>query len=224
LTYHAYVDDERARRYAERAREAVLELIGDDGAVRHFDGEESGRGALLDQGRVLTGLTTAWEVLGDPGPAREVADWTVETLLEDGVFRDGPDGETGLLTEPLYPLDYTVEIADALVDLSLLTGEERYRAAAEAGLSAYADAAERMGVEAAGYATVAARLLEPRVVRVGRPAGSDLHRAALRLADHESVVVPDADTDGEAVLAVDDDERGRADSLAALESLLTDAD
>ncbi|MFC6767906.1 thioredoxin domain-containing protein, partial [Natrinema soli] len=43
-------------------------------------------------------------------------------------------------------------------------------------------------------ATAVSRLLEgPLVIRVAGEPGSDLHRAALRLADHEKVVVPDAD-------------------------------
>ena len=223
LTFHAYTGDERARRYAERARDAVVGRVDADGAVAHLeDGDE--RGALLDQARTLAGLTTAWEVLGESGPARAVADWTLDNLrTDDGALFDGPVGETALLSEPLYPLDYTAETADALLDLSLLTGEERYRRAAREAVEGYADAADRMGVEAARYATVAARVLEPQAVRVGTPAGSDLHRAALRLADHESVVVPDADTGGEAVLVVDGEERGRAGTPAELESLLTDA-
>ena len=226
LTYYGYTDDEDARRYAERARDTVLELVDGDGAVAHFDGADSERGLLLDQGRLLTGLTTAWQVLGEGGPARTIADWTLDNLAdEEGRLRDGRPTDAGLLSTPLYPLDYTVETADALLDLSLLTGEDRYREAATAAIESYASAAERMGVEAAHYATVAARLDSPQVVRVGTPAGSDLHRAALRLADHESVVLPDADTAGDdAVLVVDGTEQGRADSPAALEALLTDTE
>jgi uncharacterized protein YyaL (SSP411 family) len=224
LTYDRYVDGTDARRYAERAREAVVDLIGDDGAVAHYDGADAPRGTLLDQARVLTGLTTSWSVLGDPGPARTVADWTLDHLADgDGILRDGPTGETGLLSEPMYPLDYTVEAGAALLDLALLSGEQRYQAAAHDAIAAYANAAERMGVEAAGYASVAARLQSPQAVRVGRPAGSDLHRAALRLADHETVVVPDADVGDTATLVVDGEDRGEADTPAGLESLLTDA-
>ncbi|ESS08596.1 MAG: hypothetical protein A07HN63_01505 [uncultured archaeon A07HN63] len=49
-------------------------------------------------------------------------------------------------------------------------------------------------MQVAHYGSVAARLTGgDLVVDVGGPAGSDLHRAALRIADHEAVVVPDAD-------------------------------
>jgi len=227
LRLAAYTDGERAIRYAERARDHVVADLVDDGAVTHYrDGDEVGEtGLLLDQARVLGGLTASWSVLGDPGPARAVADWTIDALRADtGAFRDGPTGGPGLLGRPTYPLDPTVELADALLDLALLSGEDRYREVAHETLAAFAGAAERMGVEVAAYAATVARLREPTALEVGAPAGSDLHRAALRLADHESVVVPDADgapADG-ARLVVDGDVRGTAGDPAGLETLLTD--
>jgi len=227
-TYAAYTDDEHARRYAARARDHVVEqLVDDDGAVIHYADPDAGdvgeRGLLLDQARVLRGLTTSWQVLGEGGPATAVADWTVDELqAESGAFRDGPVTGAGLLSEPQYPLDATVELADALLDLATLTGDDEYRAVARDAIASFAGAADRMGVEVAAYASVASRLLEPTSVRVGAPAGSDLHRAALRLADHESVVVPDAtDLDGVAEQRVDGKVAGTAESPAELEALLT---
>ena len=237
LRFVAYTDDESARQYARSAREHVVDsLVADSGAVTHYDdGTESGEeGLLLDQAGVLTGLTTSWEVLGEPGPALAVADWTLEHLREDdGAFRDGPATGAGLLDRPLYPLDTTVEFANALLDLALLTGEDRYEEAARESIEAFAGASDRMGVEVAGFATVASRLESPQVVEVGTEPGSDLHRAALRLADHESVVAvrtesghPDGVADdvptGEARLVTDGTEQGRASSPAELETLLTD--
>jgi len=243
LTYAAYTDDERARRYAERARDHLVDhLVRDDGAVVHYhdpEREETGpTGLLASQARVLGGLTTAGSVLGELGPARAVADYAVENLrggiddehpageepAETVAFRDGASEGPALLDRPLYPLDTNAELADALVDCWLLTDDERYREAAAGALAAFADATDRMGVELATYATAAARLRDPRVVAVGASAGSDLHRAALRLTDHETVVAPDDDRappDQAAVLA-DGEHEGRADSPAALESLLTD--
>jgi uncharacterized protein YyaL (SSP411 family) len=233
LWYVAYTDDERARRRATQARDHVCEtLVDDDGRVSHYNGEDAESGLLLDQARLLTGLTTSWQVAGEPGPAAGVAEWTIETLrADDGAFRDGPAEGAGLLDMPLYPLDTTTEFADALLDLSLLTGEERYETVAREALAAYAGATDRMGVEVAHYATVAARLQQPTVVTVGTEDGTDLHRAALRLADHETVVavrsdgatsVADDVPDREAQLRVDGSVEGTADSPAALESLLTD--
>jgi len=235
LWYVAYTDDEDARRRAEQATESVCDsLVDEDGRVSHFEGEESESGLLLDQARLLTGLTTAWQVLGQPGPAGEIAEWTTEQLqAEDGAFRDGPAEGDGLLDQPLYPLDTSAEFADALLDLALLTGEDQYRAVAREAVEAYAGATDRMGVEVAHYATVAARIQQPAVVEVGTEPGSDLHRAALRLADHETTVAvrPERDPgvpvaaedtpDGEAQLRIDGDVDGTADSPAALEELLT---
>ncbi len=223
LTYAAYTDDERAIRYAERALDYVREHLVTDGRVTRYDAPDAPAGLLIDQARVLAGLTTAWQVRDAAGPARAVADWTVEHLrAESGAFRDGQVEGPGLLDRPLYPLDTTVEAADALLDLALLTGEDRYRAVARDAISAFGDATDRMGVEVAHFGTVAARALRPRAVEVGAPAGSDLHRAALRLADHETVVVPGADGVEGARLLSDGTVQGRADTPAALEALLTD--
>jgi hypothetical protein len=222
LTYAAYTDDERALRFAGRARRHVVDTLVTDGRVAHCDDPGAPAGLLVDQARTLGALTTAWQVRGDPGPARAVADWTITNLRGDaGAFRDGPTDGPGLLDRPLYPLDTTVEMADALLDLALLSGEDRYREVAREAVAAFGGAADRMGVEVAGYAATAARLLDPRAVEVGTPAGTDLHRAALRLADHETVVVPDAAGDGRARLLVDGAVAGAADSPAALETLLT---
>ncbi|MFB6184872.1 MAG: DUF255 domain-containing protein [Haloarculaceae archaeon] len=227
LTLAAYTDDERARRYATRARAYLVdELVDGDGAVRHDPDVGAPTGLLVDQARVLDALTTAWSVLGDPGPARAVADYAVDALGTDyGAYRDGPTDGPGLLDRPLYPLDTNAALAAGLCDLAALTGEERYRRRAREAVAAFAAASDRMGVEAAGYATVAARLRRPRAVLVGPPAGSDLHRAALRLADHETTVVPETDRapDGEAALQADGTRRGTAATPPELESLLTDS-
>ncbi|MGQ4554816.1 DUF255 domain-containing protein [Halobellus sp. GM3] len=152
--------------------------------------------------------------------ARAVADRAIESLQEpSGAFRDGPDAGVGLLSKPLRPLDGNVELAEALLDLAALTevvadgragtdsrGEtddptdsvdehphERYAEAAHAAVASFAGAWDRIGVQVAGYGSAAARLTRPDlVVAVGGEAGTDLHRAALRVADHEAVVVPDA--------------------------------
>ncbi len=198
LWAHAYTDDERAQRYAERAREFVCtQLVDGDGAVIHDDDADSHRGLLVDQAGLLQGLTTSGQVLGESGPAEAIARWTIDhRQQETGAFRDGPDEGAGLCGRSLHPLDSTVELADALVDLAALTGEDSYREAARDAVESFAGAAERMGVEVAGYASVAARLQDPQRLVVGTDAGTDLHRAALRLADHETTVVPAPGEDG----------------------------
>jgi len=256
LTLAAYTDDERARRYGERALEFVREeLVAKDGAVTHYvagtdsedaaagsedaaDGREADErgevGVLADQARVLGALLTARQVTGASvvEEARAVADWTIDALgpdeaaTSDGcAFRDGRDAGAGLLDEPLYPLDGNVEFADALLTLAVLTGEDQYRTVGRRALEAYGGAADRFGVRVATYAAAASRYLEsPLVIEVGGPVGSDLHRAALRMADHEKVVVPDASgvEDGVASVSRGDAVAGTADSPQALAELVAE--
>jgi len=204
----AYTDDERATRYAERALEYVLETLvtgaADDDAgasgsepgaveVAHHDGDDAETGLLLDGARVLLGLTAGVQATGDEkylDAARAVADATLDLQASDGAFLDGPREGPGLLDRPLRPLDANVEFADALIDLAALTGESRYREAAEAALGAFAGAASRMGAEVAGYGAVCARSVYDPLVVETPSVGTDLHRAAWRIADHEKVVVP----------------------------------
>jgi uncharacterized protein YyaL (SSP411 family) len=217
LAFHAYTDDERARTYAERALDYVLDELVEDGEVRHFrdpdgddtaDADESESGLLADHAHLLGALTTARQVLGDEAyldAAREVADYALDNLAdeESSAFVDGPREGPGLLDRPLRPLDHNAEMADALTDLAVLTGEDRYREAAEGAVAAFADAADRFGVQVAAYATAAARLCaDPLVIEIADEAGSDLHRAAMRVADHEKVVIPG--------VSGDDYERGAA--------------
>ncbi|WP_323675615.1 DUF255 domain-containing protein [Halorubellus sp. PRR65] len=243
LAFAAYTDDERARSYGTRALEFVREELVDDGAVTHYvaspeetdavDGEDAGAaergevGVLADQARVLSALLRARQVTGADvvDEARRVADWTIEELGDDDAFRDGPASGAGLLDESLYPLDGNVEFADALLDLAAVTGDDEYRAVGRRALEAYGGAADRFGVRVAAYAATASRYLEsPLVVRVGDDAGSDLHRAALRMADHEKVVVPAADdvASGEASVARGDDVAGTASTPADLADLVAE--
>lgn len=143
----------------------------------------------------MSALTRAREVLGADtlDTAQAVADHAIDTLLVGDSFVDGPREGLGLLDRPLRPLDGNVEFADALLDLALLTGEDRYEEIAADALGAFAGAADRFGVRIAAYGSAVSRLLyDPLVIAVTDEAGSDLHRAALRMADHEKVVVPDA--------------------------------
>ena len=199
LTYHAYTDDDHAREYVERVLAAVeSDLIDtDSGVVTHYRTDDAvGETNLLeDAARVVTAWSTARQVLGDDdytAVATAVADNALETL-GDGAFRDGPASGDGLCDRPLRPIDTGMEFAEGLLDLAAITGEDRYREAATDAVEAFAGAWDRIGVQVAGYGSVAARLTGgDLVVDVGDPAGSDLHRAALRIADHEAVVVPDA--------------------------------
>ena len=201
LTYHAYTDDDHAREYAERILAALeADLVDTDtGVVTHYDdGDSVGEIDLLeDTARVVAAWTKARQVLGDDGytaVATRVADRALDVLADGGSFRDGPADGVGLCDRPLRPIDTGTEFGDALLDLAAITGEDRYRTAATDAVEAFAGAWDRIGVQVAHYGSVAARLTDgDLVVDIGGAAGSDLHRAALRIADHEAIVVPEAD-------------------------------
>ncbi|WP_435068876.1 DUF255 domain-containing protein [Haloplanus sp. C73] len=228
LTLTAYTDAEEPRTYARRVLSTLQSDFIDDGVVRHWADDDAPTLVLDDQARTVAAGVRAAQVLGDSEAldmARRVADRTIDALFDDGSFRDGPATGPGLLDRPLRPLDGTVTAADALLDLAILTGEDRYRDVARDAVGAFAGAWDRFGVQVAGYGAVAARLCgESLVVSVADDAGSDLHRAALRIADHEKVVRPDASAPdrGTAVVAVGDRSRtvsspsALADAVASL--------
>jgi hypothetical protein len=222
LTYHAYTDDERAGEYADRTLEFLAnELVADGVVTRYRDGDDVGATRLLeDQSRALAAFVRAAQVRGERlDDARAVADATLPLQTDDGAFRDALTEDTGLLDRPLRPLDGNVEAADALFELWLLTDDRRYRDAARDAVAAFAGAADRIGVQVAGYGGVAARLCrDPLVVETPEP-GSDLHRAACRVADHEKVVRPGDRSD--ARVCVGDDDR-RAETPADLMDAVAD--
>jgi uncharacterized protein YyaL (SSP411 family) len=195
LRLHAVTDAEAPRRFAERALDHVLgELVADGTVIHYREGGETGESDLLvDGARLLAGLTTAVQTTGERRylqAARTVADGVLDLQAPDGAFLDGPATGPGLLDRPLRPLDTNVELADALIDLAYLAEEPRYREAAGGALSVFAGAADRMGVEVAAYAAACARHHDDPLDIETPAAGTDLHRAALRVADHEKVVVP----------------------------------
>jgi hypothetical protein len=192
LTLTAYTDDDGAGAAAERILDFLRTELIDGGVVtRYRTGDERGERRLLeDHARVAAAFCRAEQVLGEGvETARAVVDHAVETLHDDGSFRDGPRDGAGLLDRPLRPIDGNVELAETCLDLAALTGDETYRDVARETVAAFAGAADRFGVQVAGYGSVAARLCRPDLV-IDVPEGDDLHRAALRVADHERVVVP----------------------------------
>ncbi|NIB99889.1 DUF255 domain-containing protein [Halobacterium sp. R2-5] len=225
LSFAAYTDDDTATRYAERTLDYLRETLVDGGTVRHFDDERAPTGLLADRARVVQAFATAAQVLdGDYlDTAVAVADAAIDDLQDaTGAFQDGPAEGAGLLDRPLRPIDDTAVMANALVDLHYLTRESRYHEVASDAVGAFAGAAERMGVQVATYGTAASRIVDrPLVVEVADEAGSDLHRAALRMADHEKVVVPDADGEpGTAWLVEADGTSEGVDSPEALADLV----
>ncbi|AFK20046.2 thioredoxin domain-containing protein [Haloferax mediterranei ATCC 33500] len=208
LVLSGLTDHEQAREFAARTLDRIAEDLVEDGVVTHFhSGGDVGESLLLeDHARVVTAACRARQVLGDGTVAGEsyldfaaaVADAAIDELFVDDSFLDGPASGEALLSSPLRPLDGNAEMANALLDLAALTDDDTYRDVAETTIGAFAGAWDRIGVQVAEYGTAAARLLrDPILIELGDEAWSDLHRAALRVADHEALVVPEADvTDG----------------------------
>lgn len=224
LWQYAYTDDGPAGRHATRILETLATLT-DDGLVAHHDAADAPRGLLTDQARLLEARVTAAQVLGTEHleDARTVADATIESLGTDrGACVDGVPTGPGLLSRPLRPLDANAAFADALLTLAELTEDHHYRSTAVGMLSSFAGAAERIGVQAALYGRATSRAVEgPLVIVVADDPGSDLHRAALRVADHEKVVVPQAgDRAGAAWLRTAEGPTERVESPGALEALV----
>ena len=198
LAVAAYTDDERAREYGDRILDGLeRDLIdADTGEVVHYRANnEVGEADLLeDVSRVVAAYVRGAGVLGEGASvARAVADRAIETLHVDGSFVDGPRSGPALLDRPFRPLDGNVALSSALVDLAALTGDERYREVARETAESFAGATERLGVQVAEYGSLVGRLLRgTTVIAVGTEPGSDLHRAAWRVADHEKVVAPNA--------------------------------
>ncbi len=198
LAVAAYTDRERPRDYARRILDELEHDLIDveSGTVTHYRGSDAvGETDLLDDvARVVGAYTRAAGVLGEGADvARAVADRAIDRLHVDGSFVDGPRSGPGLLDRPFRPLDGNVEMATALLDLAALTGADRYREVARETAASFAGATERLGVQVAGYGSLVGRLLRgTTVVAVGEAPGSDLHRAAWRVADHEKVVAPNA--------------------------------
>jgi len=216
LTYAGVTDDERAREHARQTLDTIANTMVDRGQVVHaVDVEgtplaDDERALLVDHARVVRALVTARSVLG-PGVefgergggegsplelAEDLAGTAIEDLHVDGSFLDGPPTGAGLLDRPYRPLAGNVAMASALLDLAVATGDEEYLAIAEETAAAFADAGERLGPQAAAFGSLAGRLHRGTLrVDVTAPVGSDLHRAALRIADHEAIVLPVAGAD-----------------------------
>lgn len=134
----------------------------EDGLPRRVDDADGGR-HLEDQARAAAALLDAFELTQDRRwleRACRLLDLTLERYRDDtGAFVDRPHGAggEGLLEQPFRPVvDAPEPSANAVMALSLLraqtlTGDARYRDAAEATLSAFAGAAERLGTMATSY-------------------------------------------------------------------------
>ncbi|MCW2788983.1 MAG: N-acylglucosamine 2-epimerase [Aeromicrobium sp.] len=186
---------------------AAAELLSDvhlaDGFVRTSrDGIASGNPAVLeDHGSVAEAFLSVLGVTGDAvwlDRARLLLDRVVDhfTDPEGGFFDTADDAET-LVVRPkdasdnAYPSG-TSAATHALIAFAAVTGEHRYRAAAETGIASAASIALQMP-RFAGWTLAAAEAVAagPLEIAVVGPAGerTALHRAALTVPSPGAVVV-----------------------------------
>jgi uncharacterized protein YyaL (SSP411 family) len=137
---------ERYRAAAIRAGDALLtRLQGPDGRMRRSwkDGRTSGQGVLEDQSHVAAGLFALYEATWDERwfvAARRIMDATLEHFADPaGGFFDTADDHEPLPARPKELQDNALPSGNAmatsvLLALAALTGEGRYRDAAERSL------------------------------------------------------------------------------------------
>jgi uncharacterized protein YyaL (SSP411 family) len=156
---------------------------------------------LEDHGSVAEAFVAVLGITGDPvwlDRARVLLDRVLDQFVDsDGGFFDTADDAEALVVRPrdvsdnAYPSG-TSSVVAALVAFAAVTGEHRYREAAEAGLASTA-AVARQAPRFAGWSLAAAEAMlagPAEVAVVGpRPDRDDLHRAALRLTTPGAVVV-----------------------------------
>ncbi|HUQ78610.1 MAG TPA: thioredoxin domain-containing protein [Patescibacteria group bacterium] len=140
-------DGQRYRSAAIAAAEAILGgLRGPDGRLRRSwkDGRSTGEGVLEDYADLADGLLALYEATFDERwfvTARELADTILDHFADPaGGFFDTADDHETLVTRPKDPQDNATPAGSSmatlvLVRLAALTGEARYRMAADRALA-----------------------------------------------------------------------------------------
>ncbi len=140
-------DGDRYRRAAIDAANAILAgLRRPDGRLARSwkDGRASGEGVLEDYADLADGLLALYEATFDEGwfaTARELADTILDHFVDPaGGFFDTADDHETLVTRPKDPQDNATPAGGSmatlvLVRLAALTGEARYRDAAERAIA-----------------------------------------------------------------------------------------
>ncbi len=159
----AVLEREDYREIAERNAGFILDALDRDGLLLHVykDGRAKHVGFLDDYSYVISGLVTLYETTGRPGRLEEavrLADKMVEEFWDEdggGFFYNGRSGEQLIVRNKDYfdnatPSGNSVA-AEALLRLSVLTGNEGYRRKAVNVLRLVRDAVERYP-SAFGYA------------------------------------------------------------------------
>ncbi len=178
---------------AEKTADMLLKAGADpEGALWRMVGNSAGpAGLLADQAYVARGLLDVHEATGNPrflDGAKRVVAYVQKHLFdaEGGGFFDIPEGESGLgsLSERQKSLVENSVMAQVLLRLHGLTGEERYHSEAELTLRAFAGRHRAHGFFGAAYGQAVEMLLRPvRAAVIGpetEPATEALWRATYR--------------------------------------------
>ncbi len=197
----ALLDEPGFTAAAVRAAELLSDVHLVEGLVRTSrDGVASTHaGVLEDHGAVAESFLAVLGVTGDAvwlDRARVLLDRVVDHFADPaGGFFDTADDAEALVVRPkdvsdnAYPSGTSAAVA-ALLSISAITGEHRYRAAAESGIASAASVASQVprfaGWTLAAAEAVLAGPLEIAVVGADR---AELHRAALSLTSPGAVVV-----------------------------------
>jgi uncharacterized protein YyaL (SSP411 family) len=194
------LDDETLLRDAQAAVEALCgQMLRRDGLALHFKavGGAPQEGPLLtDQVALVCALLDLHAATGVGRffeDARRLADAAIAFFRrEDGAFVDSADEQAfGNLRIPYRPLDENAEMADVLLRIGAILGDERYLHVARRILVALGEAWHGVGSFAAAYGSALLRALEePLVITIvgTEDANSELRDAALRLPDPLAVV------------------------------------
>ncbi len=195
------LDDDAMLAQACQTLDNVHDRLSDaDGLVYHFvvpGGEPQVRGLLSDQAAYLRASIDAHETSGEVRfllRAQTLAERILERFeAADGGFYDHLplEAQLGRLEVADRPIVDNALVAEALLRLSVLTGEPKYRDHAERALALYARTYAAAGTFAAVYGRALRRWLSPEwsVRIVGEPAATDAFReAALRLPSPMVVV------------------------------------
>lgn len=188
---------------AIKAAELLVEVHLSDGFARTSrDGRAGANAAVLeDHGSVAEGFLAVLGVTGDAvwlDRARLLVDRVVDHFADpDGGFFDTADDAETLVVRPkdasdnAYPSGTSAAV-HALISCTAITGEHRYRAAAESGIASAASIAIQVP-RFAGWTLAAAEAIVAgplEIAVVGDEAGRKaLHHAALMLPSPGAVVI-----------------------------------
>ncbi len=184
---------EEARGFALKTLDRLWNEMYREGEGLYHSARENGSPQLLNQladlARSAAAFLDAYQVTGEDvylTRARTLAELALGHLYEGetGSFWSEPPGQekVGLLRVPDKSMNENAAMADALMRLYRLTGEEKYRNAAEKALDYFANEYERYSYMAGEYARAVDHFLkEPLSVHIVGPA-SDPRTHALQAA------------------------------------------